>query len=35
MGAEKARFAEMIDPPQRLLIFGAGDDVKPMVRWLR
>jgi xanthine/CO dehydrogenase XdhC/CoxF family maturation factor len=25
-------FVEVIAPPQRLLIFGAGDDVQPMVR---
>lgn len=28
----QARFAEALRPPQRLLIFGAGDDVQPLVR---
>ena len=27
-----ATFRETLDPPQRLLIFGAGDDAQPMVR---
>ena len=31
-GATKPDFAETIMPPQRLFLFGAGDDAQPMVR---
>ena len=26
-------YCEPLLPPQRLVIFGAGDDVRPLVRW--
>ncbi|MBE7182543.1 MAG: XdhC family protein, partial [Terriglobus roseus] len=31
-GIEEEGFSERLDPPQRLLIFGAGDDAQPLVR---
>ena len=32
MDPGEASFHEQLDPPQRLFIFGAGEDVRPMVR---
>ena len=31
-GEEMPSFREQLDPPQRLFLFGAGDDVRPVVR---